>query len=131
MPCPFCDRTFAGDLVFEDDLSLVIVHDDWAVRGHLMVAAKKHVENASGLTSEEWSRLASLFRRVERVVLEATGADRAILLKLGIQVPHLHLHLYPVRASHTRADVMDMIDGNVRVGRDRAFVEKLRAELAP
>jgi hypothetical protein len=63
------------------------------------------------------------------VLLQLTGAERAVILKLGIATPHLHLHIYPVSASLDRAAVMDIIDGRVHVERDAAFVRDVRAAL--
>ena len=130
MSCIFCnDPRAAGEVLFEDDRTLVILHNDWAVRGHAMVVWKAHVENVADLATDEHAHFASVHHRAERALLDATGADRAILLKLGIATPHLHLHIYPVRASLDRAAVMAIIDGKVRVARDDAFVEAVRAAL--
>jgi len=93
-----------------------------------MVIAKQHVENLSALLDAE--RFMKVYRNAERVLLELTGAERAIILKLGIVTPHLHLHIYPVSASLDRKAVMDIIDGRVRVARDEEFVARVRAALA-
>jgi diadenosine tetraphosphate (Ap4A) HIT family hydrolase len=130
MNCAFCtDAGRTGEIVFEDGDAWVVVHDDWAVRGHLMIASKQHVENPSGLPPDAWSRFAALWHRVEREVLNLTGCERAIAMKLGIQTPHLHVHLYPVPGTASREDVFAAINGEVRVERDPAFVEALRAAL--
>ena len=104
---------------------------DWAAqyRGHAMVVAKRHVENVSDLAAGEWAHIAALYARTERVLLELTNADRAIVMKLGIATPHLHLHIYPVSAKLDRAAVMRIIDAEVRADRDEAFVEELRRAL--
>jgi diadenosine tetraphosphate (Ap4A) HIT family hydrolase len=131
MQCVFCDDPRStGEVLFEDDRVLVILHDDWAVRGHAMVVWKGHVENVADLTTEDYAHFAALHHRAERALLAATGADRAILLKLGIATPHLHLHIYPVRASLGRAAVMEIIDGRVRDPFDRAFIDAMRKRLA-
>ena len=128
--CVFCtDPSRSGDVVFEDAHAVVVLHEDWAVRGHAMVAAKRHVQNVSDLTAEEWQQLSALYARAERVLLTLTGAERAIVLKLGIATPHLHLHIYPVRETDDRAAVMAAIDGKGRVGRDEDFVERVRVAL--
>jgi len=67
-----------------------------------------------------------MHHRAERVLLDATGADRAILMKLGIATPHLHLHIYPVSASLDRATVFAIIDGRTRVDRDERFTARVR-----
>jgi len=131
MPCVFCDDPrSAGELLFEDDRVLVILHNDWAVRGHAMVVWKAHVENVADLTVDEYVHFAAVHHRAERALLAATGAYRAILLKLGIATPHLHLHVYPVSASLERAAVMEIIDGRVRDTFDQALLDELRERLA-
>lgn len=131
MACVFCsDPRDAGEVVYEDFRVWVIVHEDWAVRGHAMVVWRKHVENAADLTLDDYVHFAAVHHRAERALLEVTKADRAILLKLGIATPHLHLHIYPVGAGLTREDVFEIIDGRVRAGYDEGLVEELRERLA-
>jgi diadenosine tetraphosphate (Ap4A) HIT family hydrolase len=125
--CVFCnDLATAGELLFEDERTWVLLHPDWSPRGHAMVVAKAHVENASGLDEEEWLHVARVFRDIERVLLDATQMQRAIVLKLGIMTPHLHLHVYPVSAGATREEVFAMIEGKRAEPRDEGLVERLR-----
>lgn len=131
MSCVFCnDPRAAGEVLHEDDRVLVILHEDWAVRGHAMVVWKAHVENVADLAVDEYEHFASVHHRAERALLAATGADRAILLKLGIATPHLHLHIYPVSASLDRAAVMEIIDARVREPFDQTLIDDLRERLA-
>jgi diadenosine tetraphosphate (Ap4A) HIT family hydrolase len=123
-----------GDLIslqrlFEDDRVAVVLHDDWSVRGHVMVVWKEHVENVSDLSDDEWIRLSDVYRRTERTLLDVTQADRAIVMKLGIAVPHLHIHIYPVSAALSREEVFAIIEGRVTEPRDERFVDALRSRL--
>lgn len=130
MACVFCsDPASSGDVVYEDAHSWVILHPDWSPRGHAMVVAKRHAENASALDEEEWVHLARVFREAERVLLELTGTQRAIVLKLGIQTPHLHLHVYPMAETATREEVFEAFDGKRRETRDEEFVRLCRSRL--
>lgn len=130
MSCAFCtDLQSTGELVFEDANTFVIVHPDWSPRGHVMVVAKRHVENVSSLEEDEWLHVAAVWYRVERVLLALTGAHRAIVMKLGIQTPHLHLHLYPAHHEATRDDVFEAIDGQRAEMHDVSFVTALRQAL--
>ena len=130
MNCVLCDDVRrAGEVVAEDARLWIVLHDDWAVRGHAMIVWKKHVENIAGLTAGEYAHFARIHHRAERALLAATGADRAIVFKLGIATPHLHVHIYPVPAALDRAAVMAIIDARVREPRDEAFVRDLRARL--
>jgi histidine triad (HIT) family protein len=130
MECVFCtDVTRSGDVVFEDQRTWVVLHDDWSVRGHAMVVWKLHVENFSDLTPEDAAHFARVHKRAERALLEVTGAERAILMKLGIATPHLHLHIYPVSATLDRNAVMRIINAETRETRDVAFIEDIRNHL--
>jgi diadenosine tetraphosphate (Ap4A) HIT family hydrolase len=135
MTCVFChEPRDAGELIFEDEKLLVILHNDWAVRGHAMIVWKKHVENVADLALDEYAHFAAVHQRVEKTLLDVTRADRAILLKLGILTPHLHLHIYPVKASLDRAQVMQIIDGKtvdpMSEEQRKTFIEELRHRLA-
>ena len=127
--CVFCAHDY--EAIFEDDVVAIVLHEDWAVRGHAMVIARRHVENISDLTPDEWQRVATVYRIAERALLELTGAERAIVMKLGIATPHLHLHIYPVAATATRGEVMDAIDARTKAVYDARFIEAFRASLTP
>ena len=132
MECVFCtDVTSSGDLVHESAHAWVVLHEDWAVRGHAMVIARRHVQNVSDLTEHEWEHFSRIWRRAERALLGATGADRAIVMKLGILTPHLHVHIYPVESGATRDDVFAAIDARARLPRDEQLVHKIRELLTP
>src|SRR5438067_1656708 len=126
--CLFC-RGIEGDVLYEDDRCAVVLHEDWAVRGHAMVIWRSHVENYSDLSKDDAAHLSQLHHIAEKTLLAAAGADRAVLLKLGIATPHLHLHIYPVSAALDRAAVMAILDARVRVPRDEAFVREVRAAI--
>ena len=128
MACAFCsDAASTGEIVFEDETAFVILHHDWSVRGHAMVVAKQHVETFSAL--ENPSEFTTIWRNAERILLEHTGCERAVIVKLGIATPHLHVHIYPVRATATRDEVFAAIDGTTRVDRDAGFVSAVRESL--
>ncbi len=128
--CSFCsnvdDLSRLGEPVYEDSRCAVLLHPDSAVCGHAMVVWKRHAENVADLAADERAHFSRIHAAAERALLETTGTDRAILLKLGIQVPHLHLHIYPVSASLDREAVMRIIDGRGTEPRDDEFVKGVR-----
>jgi len=131
MTCVFCtDVRESGDVLFEDDRLWVVLHADWAAPGHAMVVWKQHVENVSDLDPTDALHFAGVAHRAERAILAATRAGRAVLMKLGIATPHLHLHIYPVGASLDRDAVFAIIDNRVRAPYDAGLVADLRQRLA-
>ena len=118
MPCVFCsDPSAAGQVLTEDERTWTILHPD----GQVMIVAKRHVQNVSDLEEDEWLEVARVWHRAERELRAATRAERVVVMKLGIQTPHLHVHLYPFGADATREEVFAVIDGRA----------KLRLTLAP
>ncbi|HYR29972.1 MAG TPA: HIT family protein [Thermoanaerobaculia bacterium] len=132
MSCVFCtDVAQSGEVVHESAHAWVVLHDDWAVPGHAMIVARRHVQNASDLTEHEWEHFSGVWRRAERAILAATGADRAIVMKLGIATPHLHVHIYPAMNGTSRDDVFAAIDAKTKAPRDEQLVATIRKLLTP
>jgi diadenosine tetraphosphate (Ap4A) HIT family hydrolase len=126
--CQLCaaNLSAAGELVIDFGDWKLLLHPDSAVRGHAMLAATRHVENFADLTDLEASQFARVQKVCERALLDVTRADRAILLKLGIQTPHFHVHIYPVPRSASRSDVMQIIDARVSEEREPGFAKAVR-----
>lgn len=110
MTCVFCtDVTQSGEVLSEDERSWVVRHP----QGQLMIVAKRHAENVSDLDEEEWLHLARVWHRAERRLREETKAERVMVMKLGIQTPHLHVHLYPFSSEATRDEVFAAFEGRL------------------
>ena len=122
--CALCDRRF--DELYSDDRCFVTLHDDSAVAGHAMVVWRAHVENVADLGEGDALHLMRVWRIAERALLDVTGLERSIVMKLGIQTPHLHIHLYPVAATRDRESIFEAIDLKVREARPEGFAEAVR-----
>lgn len=120
------DLSAAGELVNDFGDWKLLLHPDSAVRGHAMLVVSRHVENLCDMTDSEAQQLARVQKVCERALLDVTRTDRAILMKLGIAAPHFHLHIYPVKRTATRLDVMRAINGEVREERDPDFAKLVR-----
>jgi diadenosine tetraphosphate (Ap4A) HIT family hydrolase len=129
--CLLCaaNLSAAGEAVFDFGDWTLLLHPDSAVRGHAMLVAKRHVENFADLTDSEAGQFARIQKVAERALLDVTKTDRAILMKLGIAVPHLHLHIYPVSARLDRAAVMDVIEARVSEVREPDFARAVRERI--
>ena len=118
--CQLCaaDLNSAGELIVDFGDWKLLLHPDAAVRGHAMLVLSRHAENFADLTDSEAQQFARVEKVVERALLDVTKMDRAILLKLGIAVPHFHLHIYPVSRTMTRSEVDRVINGEVTEARE-------------
>lgn len=91
-----------------------------------MLVARRHVENFGDLTDAEAQEFARIEKVCERALLDVTGTDRAILVKLGIVVPHLHIHIYPVSSRLGREDVDRILAAQVSEEREPGFAKSVR-----
>lgn len=127
--CSLCNLAAAPEAsplhITKNPRAFAILHDDWATRGHAMVVSMRHVENLSDLPREERDAFVDLYTRLERALIEVLNLERVVLLKLGLAVPHLHWHLYPVSATRNREDVFAAFDCQTRDEPDEAQKARL------
>lgn len=88
-------------VVFENETTLVMIDSDWVVLGHVLIFWKKHVENISDLTSDEYQNFSHLVYRTESILKQVLGRKKFVILKSGGFVSHFHFHIYPVDAETT------------------------------
>lgn len=126
--CELCaaNLSSAGELIVDFGDWKLLLHPDAAVAGHAMLVLSRHAENFADLTDSEAQQFARVEKVVERALLDVTKMDRAILLKLGIAVPHFHMHIYPVPRTMTRSDVDRVIQGAVKEERERDFGKRVK-----
>jgi histidine triad (HIT) family protein len=62
--------------------------------GYLFVTPKRHVPGFAGLGSAEAAAVGVAIARWSRA-LEAAKAEHVYVLRIGFNVPHLHVHLVP------------------------------------
>ena len=135
MDCPFCQDEVTANktIIGESTHAVAWLHESRAHRGHSVVASRRHCENLTDLDEVEAADFLRLERTVESAVLSETDATRAVLVKLGLQVPHLHVHVYPVGADFDRKAVMEVIDGKVTdtttAEQKRVFAELVKSRI--
>lgn len=117
MECIFCkvsNKEIPSDVIFEDDNTVVILDIDWAVKGHILVIWKKHEENISDLTSEEFSKFSEVLRKAEKILLGELKLGKSVILKSGGLISHFHFHIYPIQKETSWDEVKSMFDKKTR-----------------
>lgn len=113
MSCPLCAASFPMEF-HRDAVAVARLSDEFACRGHSVLVARHHVENVSDLAPDDAARFFEVYRNVEAKLLDVFQADRVLAVKLGLAVPHLHVHLYPVSKEVTRTEVDAILARRVR-----------------
>lgn len=96
--CVFC-RIVAGDaeahVVYENELSLVILDINPWSKGHCLAIPKRHVPWWHDMTAEETASLFSAARIVSQKIMAALNPDFVCMYARGRRIPHTHIFLVP------------------------------------
>lgn len=84
-----------GRFVYQDDSVVAFLTIAPLTQGHVLVVPRAEVDHWESLDDESWQHLNEVARRLGRAVKRAFDAPRAGLVIAGLEVPHLHLHVFP------------------------------------
>ena len=101
--CVFCRivaRQIPATVVHEDERTLAFMDLGQVNPGHVLVAAKAHVENVYGLDAEQAAAVAKTMLRVARAIRDAFAPQGLSVYQAngaaaGQTVFHYHVHLVP------------------------------------
>ncbi|MGW0182063.1 HIT family protein [Nocardia sp. NPDC003345] len=89
----------AGDLpgrfVWEDDEFVGFLTIAPVTPGHTLVVPRAEIDQWQDIEPEVFGRLTAVAQQVGQAVRAAWDAPRAGLLIAGLEVPHLHVHVFP------------------------------------
>ena len=70
-------------------------------KGHTLVVPKKEDDRLFDLNEDEYLKLMRFSYKVAKAIERAVPCDRVGMTVIGLEVPHVHVHLIPL---HTMAD---------------------------
>lgn len=92
------NRELPGHIVAEDDRYIAILDISPLVVGHVLVIPKQEVDYIFDLDDATYSGLTLFAKRVARAVKKAIPCKRVGVAVIGLEVPHVHIHLVPMNA---------------------------------
>ena len=94
-------KIVAGEItcykVAEDENFLAFLDINPLVEGHTLVIPKKEVDYIFDLDSDTYSGLMAFARKVAKAIKATIDCKRVGVAVLGMEVPHAHIHLVPLR----------------------------------
>lgn len=94
-------RIVAGEIpcykVAETDNCLAFLDVNPVVKGHVLCIPKKEVDYIFDLDDETYAGLWQFAARVAKAVRAAVPCKRVGVAVLGMEVPHVHIHLVPLQ----------------------------------
>ncbi|HEY6790708.1 MAG TPA: HIT family protein [Trebonia sp.] len=99
MPTVFT-RIINGDLpgrfVYTDEVAVAFLSIAPVTPGHVLVVPRVEVDQWTDLPDDVLQHLMAVAKKVGEAAKEAFGAPRAGLLIAGLEVPHMHIHVFPM-----------------------------------
>src|SRR5246127_5537469 len=84
-----------GRFVYEDNEFVAFLTIAPITQGHTLVVPRAEIDQWKDIDADVFNRLMALSQRIPRAVRRAFDAPRAGLRIAGLEVPHLHIHVFP------------------------------------
>jgi len=89
------NREIPGRFVYEDDDVVAFLTIEPMTPGHTLVVPRDEVDNWQELDPAVLDRVMHVAQRIGKAVCAAFGSTRAGVIIAGLEVPHLHVHVFP------------------------------------
>jgi histidine triad (HIT) family protein len=97
-------RIIAGELpadfVWKDDLCVAFLSNRPLRPGHALVVPRQEIDHWIDLEPKLLSHLAGTAKAIGQAQMAAFKPARIGLVLVGLEVPHVHFHVVPIRGPH-------------------------------
>ncbi len=91
------NREIPAYIVAEDDEHIAFLDISPNATGHTLVVPKKEIDYLFDMPEQEYMALMKFSRKVAKALEQVfTGAKRIGVAVVGLEVPHVHVHLIPL-----------------------------------
>jgi len=95
-------KIIAGEIpahrVYADEHTIAFLDINPRQEGHTLVVPKREVDYLFDLPTEDYEAVWAAVQTVATALKAATGCARVVLLVVGYDIAHAHVHLIPTRA---------------------------------
>lgn len=92
------DGELPGRFVYRDDICVAFLTIAPICEGHTLVVPRAEVDHWIDLDEETVTHLSAVAREIGLAQRRAFHAERISLIIAGLEVPHTHLHVLPIRS---------------------------------
>ena len=85
-----------GRFVYEDDDVVSFLSIAPITVGHALVVPRAEIDNWQSVDPAVFGRIMEVSQLIGKAVVKAFPCERAGLIIAGLEVPHLHVHVFPV-----------------------------------
>jgi diadenosine tetraphosphate (Ap4A) HIT family hydrolase len=91
------NRELPGRFVYEDDAVVAFLTIEPMTQGHTLVVPRAEIDQWQDIDGAALARVMAVAQRIGKAVCRAFDTERAGLIIAGLEVPHLHVHVFPTR----------------------------------
>jgi diadenosine tetraphosphate (Ap4A) HIT family hydrolase len=84
-----------GRFVYEDDDVVAFLTIAPMTHGHTLVVPRAEIDQWQDVDPAVFARIMEVAQLIGKAVTRAFDAERAGLIIAGLEVPHLHIHVFP------------------------------------
>ncbi|ORB84232.1 HIT family protein [Mycobacterium kansasii] len=92
------NRELPGRFVYEDDDVVAFLTIEPMTQGHTLVVPRAEIDQWQDVDSAVFARVMQISQLIGRAVCKAFHTDRAGVIIAGLEVPHLHVHVFPTHS---------------------------------
>ena len=89
------NKELPGRFVYEDDEVVGFLTIEPMTQGHTLVVPRAELDNWQDVEPAAFGHVMAVSQRIGKAVCKAFGAERSGLIIAGLEVPHLHVHVFP------------------------------------
>jgi histidine triad (HIT) family protein len=93
-------KIVAGEIpsykIAEDDKYFAFLDINPLTKGHTLVIPKREVDYIFDLDADELAGLTVFAQKTAKAIAKAISCKRVAVMVLGLEVPHVHIHLIPI-----------------------------------
>lgn len=86
-----------GRFVYEDDDVVAFLTIAPMTQGHTLVVPRAEIDQWQDVDAPEFNRVMGIAQLIGKAVCKAFDVERAGVIIAGLEVPHLHVHVFPAR----------------------------------
>lgn len=86
-----------GRFVYEDDQIVAFLTIEPMTQGHTLVVPRAEIDQWQDVDREVFGRVMAVAQLIGKAVCRAFKTGRAGVIIAGLEVPHLHVHVFPAR----------------------------------
>lgn len=86
-----------GRFVYEDDDIVAFLTIAPMTQGHTLVVPREELDNWQDIEPAVFARVMEVSQLIGKAVCKAFDTERSGVIIAGLEVPHLHVHVFPAR----------------------------------